>query len=141
MMYFAPRQIDGKWYYCCNGAKIAYCSPLHGCKECNGWGRFYIEGKLVDCESCEGAGLLPTLTPCGGHDTEEEACNHYKEYLLDNRVRYSKDVQSQRKCEICKEWTQGLAWVGGYQGFQLCEKHQNRESLEKLLEVGISWES
>jgi hypothetical protein len=68
------------------------------CKECKSKGVYYLEDQEV----------------CPGHDTEMEACEHYRQYLLD-KARYdqvSKDIQ--KKCDICRsvDSTSGVHPVG-----------------------------
>lgn len=76
-----------------------------------------------------------------GHATEKEACECFKQYQLDHHLRFSKQLNQQHKCKICEEYTEGLAYVGEYECFSLCEKHQNRESVEQIYQVGESWQS
>jgi hypothetical protein len=76
-----------------------------------------------------------------GHATSEEACECYKQHELDESLHFDVDSHSKQKCEVCEEWTEKRAMVGGYRHFVLCEKHANREEVEKLYTVGESWES
>jgi hypothetical protein len=78
-----------------------------------------------------------------GHDTEKEALECYKKYQLDNTLRLNiKNEHEQKKCAICKEWTQLSACVGVYSYFNLCEKHNTRESVEQLFDTsGKVWSS
>jgi len=76
-----------------------------------------------------------------GHPSSVEACACYKRYELDESLRFDVDSQSKQKCEVCGEWTEHRAMIGGYQYFVVCEKHANREEVEKLFTVGESWES
>lgn len=76
-----------------------------------------------------------------GHATADEACECYKRYELDTALRFSTEQSTKRQCEVCKEWTQSHATVGGYTVFVLCEAHANRAEVEKLFSVGESWES
>lgn len=81
---------------------------------------------------------------CPGHDTEQEARDHARDYVLD-RVAFtddSSDARSQHRCEAegCDEFTSGsarLPW-GGY--YTLCAAHRNRATVEVLFgEIGDSW--
>lgn len=76
-----------------------------------------------------------------GHATSEEACECYKKYELDSSLRFSEMSNQKRPCEVCQEWTQKIAMVGGYSHFVLCETHANRAEVERLFSVGESWES
>lgn len=68
-----------------------------------------------------------------GHATEEDARACYKEYILDHKLRLNKkDINSQHKCKICKEWTSLYAEVDTNL-YILCELHNNRESVDSLM--------
>lgn len=71
-----------------------------------------------------------------GHATYEEACNCYKEYLLDHRLKDYHSKHEQHKCQVCGEWTDGGMEIGCYEIFYLCNKHANREEVEKVFTVG-----
>lgn len=78
-----------------------------------------------------------------GHDTPEEAKACYKSYLLDTKLRFdSKLADTLQHCEVCGEWTDGLATIPTttWQA-ALCDAHRIREEVEKLFYVGESWES
>lgn len=70
---------------------------------------------------------------CPGHDTPDEAADHYHQYLLDN-ARYDIGVHNYSPCEICGELTNKVATLGpGHmEVHNLCDKHRNREGLEKV---------
>jgi hypothetical protein len=86
----------------------------------------------------ENAGIIFPVGPCAldcpGHDTAEEACEHYRQGILDSEWTKGHDEDEQRTCAICKEWThESLYHPGTMNYFDLCQKHQNKESLDKLL--------
>lgn len=69
---------------------------------------------------------------CDGHATPEDACKHYRQYLLDNRLRLDgMTPNEQHKCEVCGAWTQRGASVDLHQ-WHLCDEHCTREQVEKL---------
>ena len=74
-----------------------------------------------------------------GHVDAEEACECYKRYLLDSSLHYG--VDTKKKCEVCKEWTDKRTMIGGYTSFVLCETHTTRAVIASLFTVGESWES
>ena len=78
---------------------------------------------------------------CPGHATEEEACEHYKQYLLDKRMRPGTLSNQMLRCRECKEFTDGVVHIGAYQMFILCPAHQGKETVAKHLRIGESWES
>lgn len=80
---------------------------------------------------------------CPGHATKEEACEHYRQYIIhDMPWSVSQDPNTQHKCGICSRWTMDYYWHSTYI-FKLCREHQNKESLEELMpEIGTivsSW--
>lgn len=80
---------------------------------------------------------------CEGHDTEEEACEHYRQYLLNERVRTGTVLGSKHQCsyEGCEEWTQNMAHIGEA-SYSICQFHNNREDIEKIFpKVGRSFGS
>jgi hypothetical protein len=76
------------------------------------------------------------------HNSEEEALECWKKYLLDNHVSYDHTMYNQMcKCRVCGEWTDKFAQVGSMDMYVLCDNHRNREELEKLVRVGQAWSS
>lgn len=69
-----------------------------------------------------------------GHATREEAAACYREFLLDQQVRYGESTDTQHRCEVkdCGTWTQGFAQVGAAHAFYLCASHRTREVLEDI---------
>lgn len=71
-----------------------------------------------------------------GHDTEKEAEDCYRKYILDNRVRYTDDVAdppTMTKCKVCGKFTSGYAEIDHGEIYSLCKEHRNRETLDKIL--------
>jgi hypothetical protein len=128
MNYSCARQIKDKWFYTTNGFPTGNCSPYDVCKDCDGRCTYRSD---IECNFCCNKGLVNKSSPCLGHDTAEEACEHQRQYEID-KVRYSTDKHTQRKCQICESWTQNLAWLD-YNVYYLCENHCNRDSLEKIV--------
>ena len=77
-----------------------------------------------------------------GHTSAEEAEACYRDFLLDQELTFNhKSGDAQRKCEICEQWTQLYACID-MRIFNLCENHQNRESVEKLFNsISEIWSS
>lgn len=131
------RQSDEKWDYTYNGAPYGYCREYFDPDNYKTWIREHMTPAEV-----EKIRSFEDKYHTHGHDTKEEACQCYKEYMLDHRLRLDgKDNSCQRKCEKCGEWTQGFAEVGCYQLWFLCDEHRNREVVSELYKVGESWES
>ena len=67
-----------------------------------------------------------------GHDTPEEAAECYRNYTLDNMLKLHLESNGiQRECKVCGKWTCLTASVG-VKRWALCEKHNNREEVDKL---------
>lgn len=78
---------------------------------------------------------------CPGHATPEEAQEHYRQYTLDTQTHYNGvNNDTQRKCEVCGEWTQHYALVE-HRRYALCDEHRNRDELEKLVKLEDSFSS
>lgn len=73
-----------------------------------------------------------------GHVSAEDACECYKQFLLDFCLRLDKSfTDAQKKCEACGAWTQKFAEVK-MRLFVLCDEHRNRQEIEKRLSIGTS---
>lgn len=75
-----------------------------------------------------------------GHATEAEACACYRQYELDNELEFKtkpvEEADQLHRCKAdgCKEFTAGIALLGQYTHFYLCDGHRNRAEVEKLIE-------
>lgn len=170
MNYYQAREIkrDGKgsglYHYTVENdgyvMAVGYCSPWENCPDCKSDSRFdaggYLrdedgsfkkdeKGQVIKCSTCNGSGLVQKKDPCPGHATEEEACEHYKQYQLDKMVIHGpkKEQWPKEKCEVenCDSEATYLANFLGCHVHQVCEKHANRESISSLFRVGQSWSS
>ncbi len=85
---------------------------------------------------------MKKANPCPGHKTQEEACEHYKEYLLDQATYHGPKKQEwpKNKCELdgCNNEATHMATCGGSHCWEFCASHCNRESVAKVLSVGWS---
>lgn len=77
---------------------------------------------------------------CDGHPTQEAACRHYRDYLLDHQLAFFDDPDVMLRCVVCNEMTTGRGHVST-QMWVLCADHRNRSEIEKRYEVGQIWES
>ena len=133
------RQSDKRWDYTCMNDRRIW--PIGYCHE---WREYTPEERKTYCmndgwyEEYESRKAKYHST---GHATPEEACACYKEYQLDTALRFGTQPNRKEQCLVCGEWTQQMAMVGGYETYVLCEKHANREEVEKLYVVGESAES
>lgn len=151
MIHYRAAQIAdgplvGRWHYVAGNVAVGYCSPIDGCEECMGTGRQLGSPppgfEAGPCGSCGGKGFTRRPAPCQGHDTPAAAAEHYRDYLLDQRVRISESRSQQRRCEVCEEWTQGVVTIGTYRMHTLCPEHQDRASIAAVMgPIGESWES
>lgn len=69
------------------------------------------------------------------HKSEAEACDCYKQYKIDNHLKFS-NLESLHRCEVCSKFSSGYASVLGGQTFKLCDDHKNPESVKKLMNFG-----
>jgi len=79
---------------------------------------------------------------CPGHETEEEACEHYRQWLLDNAT-YHHSLAPPQSCEICGAWTDRLAKLPHMVALvPLCEAHHDRDFLDQAVgKIGRSMAS
>lgn len=83
---------------------------------------------------------------CSGHDTPEEACEHYRRYLLSNlRIQGPKTERwPKEKCAVegCETEATHLLSVDCWKYWEVCEAHATKETAETLVpKVGESWHS
>lgn len=134
------RKSDGRWDYTINGHPYGYCCEYKPLDE---------SGAILPAEMARQGNekMQPFIGRfhADGHATEQEACDCYKEYMLDTRLRLTpeepENASQQNRCQICKKFTACHAYVGAYQVFTLCPAHQTRECVSELLSVHTSWES
>lgn len=133
MAYYSPRQrYDGRWDYCCENSAgvmpIGYCSAFVPSSELARYG-------LTDpAQQAAHDALAPNYHE-NGHATPEEAVACHKRYELDTSLRLKiVDQDCQRRCEVCGQWTQLMAFVGRVftREFVLCADHNTRESVAAL---------
>ena len=131
MNYYEPkqRQSDGKWDYTRNSHPAGYC---HAFKELE---KEFIESYNISDLEVENHNKFADKYHSDGHDTEEEACKCYKEYQLDHQLQLDHEDKNQKhKCKICEDWTTKFALVDNSL-YHLCDKHRNREEVEKIYEA------
>lgn len=128
MNHDAPRQLEsGLWHYTRerDGAvwPIGNCATLTTCKSCT-------DG----CSECKGTCVVPVNEPCKGHNNREEACNHYKEYLL-SLVKFV-STESEENCIVhgCNSTACCRVDIPG-RIFDLCKEHANLEAVSKMVFV------
>ena len=118
--------------------------------------RYYGAREMIDKETGKGSGIWRYTVrfddvimaigycsqKCDGHATKQAAEEHHRQYILDHRVKYD-DVMldMKRRCEVCGEFTSIVVTVEGHPRYHLCEKHNNREVVEKLIMIGEVWSS
>lgn len=151
MNYYAARELkkdgihSGLWHYTCmndgNVWAVGYCSPWESCPNCKD--AYPAES---GCELCKGNGLVKSTNPCYGHATANEACQHYKSYLLDRLRIDGPKVEEwpKDKCAVddCASEAKYFSTIpGDYHHYELCEMHANKETVSGLFNVGESWSS
>jgi hypothetical protein len=66
-----------------------------------------------------------------GHSSPEEACDCYREYLLDMELRLNLECDGLNKCVVCGTPTIKRARVE-FSSWPLCDGHRTREQVEKM---------
>jgi hypothetical protein len=136
MNYLKARQrkSDGKWDYTLENDGVIY--PIGYCSA-------YREPNIpINPDRLKTMRDFSIKHHSEGHSTPEEANQCYKKYLLDQRLTLMQQyIDVQHKCAVCGEFTQCCVSIDGWHKYTLCEKHNNREEVEKLFSVGESWES
>lgn len=140
MNYYAARkrQSNGLWDFTCmnDGSvwPVGYCKAFRemAVEDASGFASKDDAARVV-AEHNRKFSPLQANYHAGGHATQEEARACYRKYLLDTRARFSDkpNEEEQRRCAICKAWTQHSGSVDD-QIWPLCQEHQTRDSLEKL---------
>jgi len=109
---------------------IGYCHEFHSFKNDN------ILKDALSEQQIEEHEISKDKYHSTGHNTAQEALDCYKKYQLDNTLRLNiKNEHEQKKCKICGEWTQLSACVDTYSYFNLCEEHNNKETVAKIFNI------
>lgn len=145
MNYDQPlqRKADGLWAFTSNGRPIGYCCPYPWDEA--GIARYQkVIGQPPSPEYLEKQAQHRDKYHDGGHATEDEAIECYRQYLLDNSLRLQgppPNPSTLHKCKVCDTFTAGYAQVGEWGSiWPLCDDHRNRETVEtKLYTKGPSW--
>lgn len=120
----------GLWAFCMNGMPVGYCRPY--------WEWWKAESMMVYREIYHEnhPEVIKTIQfkdkhHDGGHATQEESEECYSQYLLDQRLRLGLLNNGFNQCAICGELTNKYAELDMTQ-YNLCDQHNNKESVEKL---------
>lgn len=138
----ADRPDAGKWRWTTSNRRTGTyptgpCSPWETCPDCGG-SFWLMDGKGDPCARCSGKGFIDKADPCPGHDTKEEAEEHYRQYRLDHvRFLVLDNPNALHKCRVCGAFTAGVMEIEGDGYFMetVCEEHQTRETAEELIGV------
>jgi hypothetical protein len=139
--YKARQRKDGRWDYTVHIGDVilpvGYCAEFHEWTE-EDVNRFGVPSNHF---SILREKEFAHKHHSDGHVTAKDAEDCYKQYMLDQRLKLMiSDHTNRRKCLCCDEWTSYYAIVG-ISCFDLCEKHQTRESVERFFSIGESWSS
>lgn len=124
MNYYAAKQRKDslRWDFTCKNDRNVY--PVGYCAGGKIWTQVK-KGEHADKYHAE------------GHDTAEEAVECYRQFLLDNHLRFydGEGARTLRVCEHpdCDEFTSGKAVIQHKIMF-LCDEHRTRENVEALFE-------
>jgi len=149
MNYYQPLQKEDtkRWDYCCHNKRtgtypIGYCA---------GWRDFNVKeaekrygtatAQWMQKEKEENLHLKEKYHK-GGHASSEAACECYRQYCLDTKLRLNAGTfsEAQYRCQVedCLAWAQKEAQVD-HQRFILCEEHMTTETVASLFSVGTSF--
>jgi hypothetical protein len=129
MRYYTARQrMDKKWDFTCGRCPVGYCAAY---KE---WTKEELEKFGLDEVFLQKVASFKEKHHTCGHETEKEAQECYKQYLLDQELRFGEIQDAQYKCRICKKWTQKYASFSTSMWF-LCDEHCNREGVDQIYEA------
>lgn len=130
MEWYQAREVQkdgqgtGKWHYTCSSGSgtyaVGYCSPWELCVECNG----------DTCDKCKGRGIVRKENPCPGHDTPDEANEHYAQYVID-KATFEGESSRWDSCAVCGDPTKHAGISQAHYHYPLCETHLNREGFEQ----------
>lgn len=138
---YQPRQreSDKKWDMTVSSDDEGWCHAVGYCRE---WPYRGVDPKMaeispqfeIDYER-EMKEALPHRDKyhTHGHETAAEASKCWREYQLDNELRFYEDDDEKKRCEVCQEWTGGRADVG-WEHHILCKEHQTREHYASITE-------
>ena len=149
--YEEPRQVDptldrpdaGKWRWTTrndNETRAAgYCASWEVCPQNHGWESI---GRDFKCDTCGGRGIVDKAAPCVGHDTAEEAAEHYRQYRIDQAAFVSvkdADAHMLHRCKMCDKHTASYMHIPGeiHQEY-VCDDHHNRQALSFLIQLTMS---
>lgn len=138
MRYYAARQrqSDKKWDFTCRNGDytqpVGYCCAHLDFHE----GILKLLGLPCDDPMISRTKEFKEKHHTCGHDTQKEAEDCYREYLLDKRLRLKLEhTNAMHPCVVCKEWTPLYAEVDTTTTWDLCEKHNTYEEVEKLFKA------
>lgn len=154
MNHDGPRErTDGTWGYTTNNSHftigIGYCRPLEEFSETTieclwGGDRDRYGAYMTPYREAAAAGKFHD----GGHASAGEACDCYKQYLLDFHLKFFPEVSDPKhldKCQVdgCEVFTSGHGecGIGFSDHWHLCADHRNRQAVEPMIKVGESWHS
>lgn len=137
--YKARQRKDKKWDYTCK--HDGYVWPVGYCADFRAW----TEQDEIKYGKNPDAALAESFKHrhhCEGHGTEEEACECFRQFMLDQRLGFRDDIENPEELHRCKapgcnEMTSGEGSCD-YSHWWLCKSHRNRETVDKLLPI-IGW--
>jgi hypothetical protein len=147
MTYDKARQRkDGTWAYTSmNDGEvwaIGYCEPFREWSD-ESIDSIYGDRGIYDC-FFEPYRATKEKHHEGGHATKEEACECYKQYVLDHKLVYAVPEEDLRECDYPECKLAGVCEMGipiGPQRFVLCAHHMSKEHISSLISIGECWHS
>lgn len=150
MNYEQPRQVTkeglpdtGKWRWTTrndNSIRASgYCASWDVCPENHGFEDLFAAGGALKCATCGGKGIVEKPDPCPGHNTAEEAAEHFRQYRIDRAEFVSvqdADARTLTRCRVCDKHTASYMHVPGEIHTEaVCDDHHDRATAERLIEL------
>jgi hypothetical protein len=126
------RKVSGRWDFTCrNGLNlypIGYCVPWERVQKAHAFYSNALDESNKDKYHED------------GHATKDAACECYRQYLLDNMLRFHQAVGQHMECCVCGDLT--LLRASIHKSWPLCDEHRTREIVATLCPaVDTIWES
>ena len=146
MRHYSAKQRadDHKWVYTCGSRAVGYCADTFDKQwpeECPEYLKPYMSAEDYKTEREKHLPFQDKFH-ADGHATKQDACECYRQFLLDMHVRKVTSTGAMYECRVCKTFTPDYVLIGNTIFVVLCKDHQSREYYEMFRPpVNESWES
>jgi hypothetical protein len=149
MNYEQPRQIQdgpnvGKWHWTTRND-----NEIHAAGYCASWELCPVGhdieslGRDFECDTCEGKGIVTKADPCPGHETAEDAAEHFRQYRIARAEFVSvkdADASMLMRCTMCEKHTASYMHIPGEIHLEsVCDDHHGRDALAHLIPLTMGF--